>query len=150
MDVWVTFGFTYDASEQKYYLIKDDDEYGICLACTGRLLPEITAFCHECKAPRPLDWTTGNKSLDSFIMESWKNTNNRRDHDAYIQWVEYSLLANVHEMTSLRHECTLMAEWLEVTTNEPIRVALKKIVDKQNDQLFDFHQVNCFTCKQCE
>ena len=28
------------------------------------------AFCFNCKAPRPLDWTTGNKPLDLFIMES--------------------------------------------------------------------------------
>ena len=73
-------------------------------------------------------------------MESWKNTNNRRD--TYIQWVEYSLLANVHEMTSLRHECTLMADWLQVAANESIRVTLKNIVDEQNDQSFDFHKVN--------
>ena len=96
----------------------------------------------ECKAPRPLDWTTGNKSLDSFIIESWKNTKNV--YDAYIQWIEYSLLSNVQQMTLLRHGCTHIAEW---TTYELTRVTLKKIVDKGDDQLFDFHQVNYFTCK---
>ena len=64
--------------------------YGLCLACTERLEPEINAFCYACKAPIPLDWTTGNKSLDSFIMESWGNT--KHEYDAYIQWIEYSLL----------------------------------------------------------
>ena len=86
------------------------------------------------------DWTTGNKSLDSFIMESWSNVKNKRD--AHIQWIEYSLLINVQKMTSLHHGCTHIAEW---TTNESTRVILKKIVDEQNDQLFDFHQVNYFT-----
>jgi len=80
-------------------------------------------------------------------MESWKNTKNR--YDAYIQWIEYSLLTNVQDMTSLRHGCTHVAEWLEPNADELTRVTLKKIVDEQNDQLFDFHQVNYFMCKQC-
>ena len=105
----------------------------------------INAFCYECKAPRPVDWTTGNKSLDSFIMESWSNVNNF--DDAYIQWIEYSLLMNVREMTSLRHGCTHIAEWLEPTTHKLTRVSLKKIVGEGDDQLFDFHQVNYFACK---
>ena len=74
-------------------------------------------------------------------MESWSNVNNF--DDAYIQWTEYSLLMNVREMTSLRHGCTHIAEW----TNGLIRVSLKKIVGEGDDQLFDFHQVNYFTCK---
>ena len=106
------------------------------------LEPRINAFCYRCKAPRPIDWTTGNKSLDSFIMKSWSNTRSR--YDAYIQWIEYSLLTNIQEMTSLRHGCTHIAEW---TTNESTRVILKKIVGEGDDQLFDFHQVNYFTCK---
>ena len=107
----------------------------------------INVFCYWCKAPRPLDWTTGNKSLDSFIMESWKNTSNK--DDAYIQWIEYFLLTDVREMISLRHRCTHIAEWLEQTADNPTRVILKRIVNEQNDQAFDFHQVNYFTCKQC-
>ena len=73
----------------------------------------------------------------------------KNKYDAYIQWIEYSLLTNVQEMTSLRHGCTHIAECLESTTNGLTRVTLKKIIDEQNDQLFDFHQVNYFTCKQC-
>ena len=75
-------------------------------------------------------------------MESWSNTKSR--YDAYIQWIEYSLLTNIQQMTLLRHGCTLIADW---RTNELTCVTLKKIVDKQNDQLFDFHQLNYFTCK---
>ena len=63
-------------------------------------------------------------------MESWKNTKN--SYDAYIQWIEYSLLTNIQEMTPLHHGCT------HVATNELIRVTLKRIVK-------DFHQVNYFT-----
>jgi len=100
--------------------------------------PKINAFCFKCKAPKPVDLTTGNKLLDSFIMESWKNTVNV--YDAYLQWIEYSLLMNVQEMTSLRHGCTHVAE----TMNESIQVTLKQISDTQ---LHDFHQVNYFTCK---
>ena len=102
----------------------------------------IKAFCYWCKAPRPLDWTAGNKSLDSFIMESWNNV--KSEYDAYIQWIEYSLLTDVQQMMSLRHGCTHTAEW---TTNELTRVSLKKIVGEGDDQLFDFHRVNYFTCK---
>ena len=127
---------------RKYYLIKEKDKWRLCLACTRRLEPKINAFCYKCKAPQPVDWTMGNKSLDSFIMGSWKNTSSK--DDAYIQWVEYSLLINIQEMTSLRHGCTHIAEW---TTNELTSVTLKKIVDEGDNQLFDFHQVNYFTCK---
>src|SRR5207249_8697745 len=87
---------------------------------------KIDLFCYRCKAPRPLDWTTGNKSLDSFIMESWSNVEN--EIDAYIRWIEYSLLTDVREMTSLRYRCTHIAEWLEPTADKLTRVTLKKIV----------------------
>ena len=62
---------------------------GLCLACAASYERHINAFCYRCKAPRPVDWTTGNKSLDSFIMESWSNTSNK--DDVYVQWIEYSL-----------------------------------------------------------
>src|SRR6185369_3562369 len=131
----------YDASEQKYYLIKQRDEIGLCLACTGYLSSKIKLFCFCCGTLRVRDWTTGNRSLDSFIMESWGNMKN--SHDAYIQWIEYSLLTNIQEMTSLRHGCTHIAN---LTMNGSTRVILKMIVDNES---FDFHQVNYFTCKQC-
>ena len=97
-----------------------------------RLNPKINLICYECKAPIPVDWTTGNKSLDSFIMESWSNMENL--YDAYIRWIEYSLLTDVREMTSLRHQCTHIADW------QSTRVALKPIV--VDAQSFDFYQVN--------
>ena len=59
----------------------------------------------------------------------------KSEYDAYIQWIEYSLLTNVQEMTSLRHRCTHIADW---TADGLTRVSLKKIV---ND---DFRQVNYF------
>ena len=74
-------------------------------------------------------------------MESWSNTVNK--YDAYVHWIEYSQLENVQAMRSLHHGCTHMAECLELTTNEMTCVILKKIFDRQKDQLFDFHQVNC-------
>ena len=72
-------------------------------------------------------------SHDYLICNSYYNT-----------IVCYALLTNVQEMTSLRHGCTRIAECLEPTTNESTRVTLKKIIDKQNDLLFDFHQVKLF------
>ena len=72
-------------------------------------------------------------------MESWSNVKNK--YDAYIQWIEYSLLTDVREMTLLRHGCTHTANWLEPIENKPTRVSLKKIVNEQSDQLFDFYQV---------
>ena len=68
-------------------------------------------------------------------MESWSNTN--RVYDAYIQWVEYSRLIAVREMTSLRHQCTHIASWLDPTTNKR-KVTLKQIDDAQS---LDFYQV---------
>ena len=78
-------------------------------------------------------------------MESWSNMKNERDE--YIQWIEYSILTNVREMTSLRYGCTHVADWLEQTAT---RVILKRIVDEQADQLFDFHQVNYLVHKLCK
>ena len=106
------------------------------MACTAAYKRHINEFCYWCKAPRPLDWTTDNKDLDSFIIESWNNTVNK--YDAYIQWVEYSRLTDVREMTSLRHQCTHIASWLDPTTNELIHVTLKQIDDAQS---LDFYQV---------
>ena len=69
-------------------------------------------------------------------MESWKNISNIGD--VYIQWVEYSRLTDVREMTSLRHQCTHIASWLYRGTNELIYVTLKQIDDAQS---LDFYQV---------
>jgi len=76
-------------------------------------------------------------------MESWKNVKTKCD--AYIQWVEYSLLTDVQEMTSLHHGCTHIAKWFDPTVNEWTKVVLKQIGDTQS---LDFHQVNYFTCKR--
>ena len=78
-------------------------------------------------------------------MESWGNVKN--EYDAYIQWIEYSLLTNIQEMTSLRHGCTHIADWLDDPINNRTKVTLKQIVIGDT-QSFDFHQVNYFTCKQ--
>ena len=139
-DVWITIGFTYNHNEQKYYLVKEKFGDGQCLACAQHLVSHITAFCFRCKASRPLDWTTANNSLDLLIMKSWNNT--KHQADAYIQWIEYSYLTNIRETTLLHHECTHMADWLEPATNKRVTVILKTIVDGQNSQSFDFHQVN--------
>ena len=74
-------------------------------------------------------------------MESWKTK-----YDAYIQWIEYFQLIGIQQMTSLRHGCTLTANWLDPRTKKLTRVTLKKVIDRQN-ALFDFDQVNHFTCK---
>ena len=103
-----------------------------------RLEPTINAFCLNCKASQPPDWTTGNKSLDSFIMKSWRNISISNKYDGYIQWIEYSRLTDVREMTSLRHQCMHIASWLDPTTNELIHVTLKQIDDAQS---LDFYQV---------
>src|SRR5207248_2069344 len=131
-------GFTYDHYDQKYCLIKEYFGHGLCLACTHPLNPKINAFCLNRKAPRLLDWTTGNKSLDSFIMESWSNIKYKHEYDNCIQWIEYSRLTDVREMTSLRHQCTHIASLLDPTTNELIHVTLKQIDDAQS---LDFYQV---------
>ena len=68
----------------------------------------------------------------------------KHKYDGYIQWIEYSLLTNVEEMTSLCHGCTHIAD---LTMNDgTTRVTLKMI---ENNQSVDFHQVNYFTRKQC-
>ena len=47
-------------------------------------------------------------------MESWSNMKHK--YDAYIQWIEYSLLTDVQEMTALCHGCTYSGfdnEWID-------------------------------------
>ena len=73
-------------------------------------------------------------------MESWKNTSNK--DDAYIQWIEYSLLTDIQQMTSLHHGCTYIAKWLDPVINEWTKVTLKQISDTQS---LDFYQVN-YSC----
>ena len=67
-------------------------------------------------------------------MESWNNM--KSELDAYMQWIEYSRLANVREMTSY---CTHIAEWLEPTANERTRVTLKQIGDDRSGKLLLFY-----------
>ena len=112
----------------------------LCLACTNQLITEISAFCYQCKAPVPIDHTTGNKTLDLFIQESWVNIHS--EDDSYLQWIEYSTLTDIQEMTQLRHGCTHIANWSEHIMGEPMKVTLKKIVDEWDTQSFDFYQVN--------
>ena len=69
-------------------------------------------------------------------MESWSNVENA--YNAYLQWIEYSALMNVQEMTSLRHGCTRIADWLDPVINKSIRVTLKQIVIGDDA---DFYQV---------
>ena len=105
----------------------------------------ISAFCYRCKAPRPPDWTTGNKSLDSFIMKSWSMI--ERKVDGYIQWIEFDRLKDMQEAPLLDHGCTHTANWISGLSSmefpQPlgITVILKKIVDGKNAQSFDFYQV---------
>ena len=79
-------------------------------------------------------------------MKSWSNIQWYESY--YIQWIEYSRLTDIQEVSSLDHGCTHhAADWLEPTGEYPykdelIRVTLRKIVDGQNAQLFDFYQVN--------
>ena|SRR6185312_5855217 len=121
-----------------YHLIKECNENRICLGC-ARISKILSIFGNcICKTPRHRNLATGNKSLGSFIMKPWKGTD-----DAYIQWIEYSLLRNVREMTSLCHGCTHIADLLNPVINKWMQVALKQISDTQ---LLDFHQVNYFTC----
>ena len=106
-----------------------------------------------CKAPRPIDWTTGNESLDSFIMKSWSNIRNEYE-SYYIQWIEYSRLTDIQEKSLLDRGWTHTANWLEPTGKYPykdelIRVTLKKVVDGQNALLFDFYQVNYHSFIHC-
>ena len=73
-------------------------------------------------------------------MESWSNV--EKDDDAYIQWIEYSLLRGVREMTLLRHGCTFIADWLEAKTNESARLTLKRIGNTQSLDFQKYENIN--------
>ena len=93
-----------------------------------------TGDYYLCKATKQLHCSTGNYFLDLFLIELQNDT---------IQWIEFSQLTNMQEMPSLQHGCTHIAEWLTLTMESKlITVMLKKIVDGQNAQSYDFHQVN--------
>jgi len=112
------------------------------MSCTYYLHPSISAFCLWCKELRHPDWTTGNKSLDSFIMSSWHNM--RQIYDGYLQWIEYAQLVNIQERPMLGHGCSHAADWSKSIRNEDklVKVKLKKITNGQDTQVFDFYQVN--------
>ena len=137
-NVWSSIGFTFDNESQTYFLVKDVNEVGLCLACGIPLSPVLKSFCFDCKTTA-FHWTTGNKALDSFIEKSWRDA--VFNDDGYLRWIEYSWLTNVREAPSLHHGCTHTADCLEPARNKLIRVILKKIVDGQYAQSFDFYQV---------
>ena len=114
-NVWSTIGFTFDDESQAYFLVKDINEVGLCLACTEQLKPVLKSFCFSCKTTA-LGWTTGNKALDSFIEKSWRDA--VFDDDGYLQWIEYSRLTNVRETPLLHHGCTHTADCLEPARNK--------------------------------
>ena len=148
--IWITIGITYHAAWQKYALIKVDFKKatsGLCLACTEHLHSSINTFCFECKVPRPCEWTTGNKSLDAFIMKSWNSVGT--PIDSYIQWIEFTQLTNIQEELSLEHECTHVAEWLEPTIDGVCKrkTMIKMITEGQNAEMFDFNQVKVYAVK---
>ena len=133
---------------QKYYLIKNsnpyrDELYGLCLACTEDLDPYIDAFCFNCKAPNPLDGTTGNKSLDLLIMKSWSNTVDK--YDNYIQWIKFSHLTAIQEKPLLDYACTHTADCLgrllAADRKSLIKVILKKVVHGHDAETYDFNKV---------
>src|SRR5438128_257147 len=111
-DIWI-HGITQDSSTGDYYL---------------------------CKATKQLHCSTGNYFLDLFLIELQNDT---------IQWIEFSQLTNMQEMPSLQHEYTHIAKWLESTTYKrsisdkgQLRIVmLKKMLDGQNAQTYDFYQV---------
>jgi hypothetical protein len=147
-NLWITVGFTYHAEWQKYAVVRvsskrDSCNVGLCLACMDYLHPSVSAFCLTCKAPRPLNWSTGNKQLDSFIRKSWDNVNTKAD--GHIQWIEYSRFENIQKSSSLEHNCTHTVIWQEPMAygTRTRKVNLKKIVDGKDAQIFDFYTVNC-------
>jgi len=135
--IWDTIGFTYHGGG--YALVTPEYRNKLCLACTAYLNSSITAFCSKCKAPKPPDWTTGSKSLDSFMMESWRNTNTKCD--SYLKWIEFDRLKNFREVPSLDHGCTHTADWIDLPTykNDSKKVAFKKVTYEQS---FNFNQVS--------
>ena len=139
---WSTFGFTYKQATGKYQLVTFHNKsnlYGYCLACDNPL--ENNVFCNGCKLPHPLDWTTGNKSLDSFMQESWEPV--KHYTDSYLTWIEYAQLSNIKEGQSLEHGCSHLAHWTETLPHGTRlrKLKLKKIDNCTDSQTFDFNKV---------
>ena len=67
-------------------------------------------------------------------------------YDGYLQWVEFSQLNNVHEMSLLDHGCSHVADWKRPTAkrDQLIKVLLKTIVGGEDAQSYDFNLVNIF------
>jgi len=74
-------------------------------------------------------------------MKSWKNM--IHIYDGYLQWVEFSQLNNVHEMSLLDHGCSHVADWTRPAAgrNQLIKVLLKKIIGGEDAQSYDFNMV---------
>jgi hypothetical protein len=108
-DVWISIGFLYNPLENVYYLIKEESGTGLCLSCASTFShhPRITNFCFRCREPNPLQWTTGNNSLDSLLRESWRNMN--RASDSHIRWIGNTRLTHVREAKTLPNGCTHVA-----------------------------------------
>ena len=130
---------TYDIinKETKYYNEK------LCLACQKPLVVNI--FCMNCKSQYPLNWTSDDVHLDSFILESQSQT--MHHYDNYLLWIKYSELRNMEKVAQLENSCTHIADWPDVRLyDKPVRKIMLKEVrhmlsNKPNDGLFNYYEV---------
>ena len=73
-------------------------------------------------------------------MKQWNDTNT---NDSYIRWIEFFQLSNIQEMP-LQHKHTHTADLLARKAGKSKIMILKKIMNGQNVQSYDFSQVNFF------
>jgi len=64
-------------------------------------------------------------------------------HDGYLQWIHFYQLTYMHEMPLLEYECSHVANWPKPIADgsQLIQVLLKKVVNGQDAQSYDFNQV---------
>ena len=104
-----------------------------------------TGDYYLCKTSRGYCRTTDNKYLDLFLMESQNNRN--KGNDSYVQWIDFSQVTNMQEMPSPQHGCTHLTNLRHWSNSNMSRIViLKKIVDGQNAQSYDFYQVIISYC----
>ncbi|GBB86603.1 hypothetical protein RclHR1_00130044 [Rhizophagus clarus] len=69
-------------------------QFGICLNCSS---PYVSYnWCRSCAFPGKEKWTTGNSSLDNFIIYTQEIS---PDYETYLEWIPYEQFTDIKEIS---------------------------------------------------
>jgi hypothetical protein len=82
--------------------------FGTCVNCSS---PYVSYnWCRNCAFPGKEKWTTGNESLDNFIIYTQEIS---PDYETYLEWIPYEQFADIKEISKGGFSTIYEATWTE-------------------------------------